>query len=89
MTQSGGLKTEGQLINLMHCRYVDGLRDLCTMWDADLETMKKMVEMANKLSTLNVDKYGKEWGKHPSPQKILEISPDGHILCTEKYVPES
>jgi hypothetical protein len=83
----GAMKGEGQLINLMHCRYTDALRDLVTMIGGDTETIKKHVEIANKLSTMNVDKYCIDWGQKPNPQKIIVLEPDGNILSTEFYLP--
>jgi len=68
---------EGQLINLMHARYVDALRDFVLMLpDKDVQDLLKI---ANQLSTINVDNYGKTWGKRPEPQKVLRIE-NGRVV---------
>ena len=74
---------EGQLVNLMHARYVDGLRDMVLMLpDKDVN---ELIEIANKLSTINVHNYGKKWGKVPEPQKILATDA-GRVVIVEKKV---
>mgnify|MGYP006943063312 CR=1 FL=1 len=85
---TGKIKEE-QLINLMHCRYVDGLRDMVTFLDGNLEEREKLVEIANKLSTSNVDNYRIKWGREPFPQMVLTIAQDGNILSTRKPFAEA
>lgn len=78
------MKGEAQLINLMHCRYFEGLRDMVIMIGGDEETIKRNVRLANKLSRLNVDNYQKDWGKRPSPMKKLSFSDLGNIETTQE-----
>lgn len=79
----GAMKGEGQLINLMHCRYVDALRDMVTMIGGSIEDTKKNIEIANKLSTMNVNKYCIDWGRKPKPQRLLVLNQDNNISLTE------
>lgn len=78
----GAIRGEAQLVNLMHCRYMDALRDMVSMLGAHPDH----IEIANKLSTINVEYYQTKWEQRPNPQKILKLDTDGNILCTDKYM---